>query len=71
MKRPIRISLSLLVGFLAASGLIAQASAQSSSYISTEESDPRRLGWMEGFPPPIPLEYAIDDVEGSPVGELC
>ena len=52
MKRPIRISLSLLVSFLAASGLIAQASPQSASYMSAEESDPRRLGWMDGFPPP-------------------
>ena len=52
MKRPIRISLSLLLGFLAASGLIAQASVQSSSYMSAEESDPKRLGWMDGFPPP-------------------
>jgi len=51
MKRPIRFSLTLLVGFLVASGLIAQASAQASSYMSAEESDPKRLGWMDGFPP--------------------
>lgn len=48
MKRLIHISRSLLLGFLVASGLIAQAS----SYMSAEESDPRRLGWMDGFPPP-------------------
>ena len=51
MKRPIRISLSLLVGFLAVSGLFGQTDAQSSSYMSAEESDPERLGWMTGFPP--------------------
>jgi hypothetical protein len=33
-------------------GLFAQTNAQSSSYMSAEESDPRRLGWMVGFPPP-------------------
>jgi len=51
MKRPIRISLSLLVGLLTVSGLFAQTNAQSSSYMSAEESDPERLGWMTGFPP--------------------
>lgn len=51
MKRPIRISLSLLVGFLTVLGLFAQTNAQSSSYMSAEESDPKRLGWMTGFPP--------------------
>ena len=52
MKRPIRISLSLLIGFLTVLGLFAQTNAQSSSYMSAEDSDPRRLGWMAGFPPP-------------------
>lgn len=52
MKRPIRISLSLRVGFLAALGLVAQTNAQSSSFMSAEDSDPMRLGWMAGFPPP-------------------
>lgn len=51
MKRPIRISLSLLVGFLTVLGLFGQTNAQSSSYMSAEESDPKRLGWMTGFPP--------------------
>ena len=51
MKRPIRISLSLLVGLLTVLGLFAQTNAQSSSYMSAEESDPERLGWMTGFPP--------------------
>ena len=52
MKRPIRISLSLRVGFLTALGLIAQTNAQSNSFMSAEDSDPMRLGWMAGFPPP-------------------
>ena len=51
MKRPIRISLSLLVGLLTVLGLFAQTNAQSSSYMSAEESEPERLGWMTGFPP--------------------
>jgi len=52
MKRPIRISLSLLAGFLTVLGLVVQTNAQSSSYMSAEESDPGQLGWMAGFPPP-------------------
>jgi CubicO group peptidase (beta-lactamase class C family) len=52
MKRMIRISLSLLVVFLTLIGPFAQTNAQSSSYMSAEESDPGRLGWMTGFPPP-------------------
>ena len=51
MKRPIRISLPLLIGLLTVSGLFAQVNAQSSSYMSAEDSDPERLGWMTGFPP--------------------
>jgi CubicO group peptidase (beta-lactamase class C family) len=33
-------------------GFFAQANEQSSSYLSAKESDPRKLGWMTGFPPP-------------------
>jgi len=51
-KRLIPNSLSLLAGILVLSGLFAQTSAQSGSYMSNEESDPMRLGWMVGFPPP-------------------
>jgi CubicO group peptidase (beta-lactamase class C family) len=51
MKRPLRISLSLFVGLLTVLGLTAPTIAQSSSYMSAEKSDPRRLGWMTGFPP--------------------
>lgn len=52
MKRSIRNSLALLVGILALLVFLTQTNAQSSSYLSAEESDPRRLGWMTGFPPP-------------------
>jgi CubicO group peptidase (beta-lactamase class C family) len=75
MKRLIRSSLSLLAGILVLSGLFAQTSAQSGSYMSNEESDPMRLGWTvchirelmptrqvsRGIGPPVPIEYAIDD----------
>ena len=52
MKCPFRISLSLLVCLLPPSGFSAQSGTQSSSHISAEQSDPGRLGWMTGFPPP-------------------
>jgi len=52
MKRSIRHLLSLFVGLLALLGLSAQTNAQSSPYLSAEESDPKNLRWMTGFPPP-------------------
>lgn len=52
MNRPSRISLLIFLGFLAASAVTAQASVHSTPYMSAEESDPRRLGWMAGFPSP-------------------
>lgn len=36
---------------LAVSGLVAQSRHESSAQISAEASDPKQLGWMEGFPP--------------------
>lgn len=51
MKRPIRISALALASFLNASDALAQTDAQASAHMSAEASDPRRLGWMEGFPP--------------------
>jgi len=44
--------LTLLIGTVALSSLFSQASAQSSPYLSAEDSDPRTLSWMTGFPPP-------------------
>ena len=52
MKRSIRNLLSILMGILALSGFFAQSNAQSSSYLNAEDSDPKKLGWMTGFPPP-------------------
>ncbi|MEZ5542185.1 MAG: serine hydrolase [Pseudomonadota bacterium] len=52
MKRSICHSLSLLTAILALAGLSAQTNASSGSYLSAEESDPRLLKWMLGFPPP-------------------
>lgn len=52
MQRLIRISCSLVLGFLAVSGLSMHASAESVTYINAKQSDPNRLGWMQGFPPP-------------------
>ena len=52
MKPSFRNSLSLIACITALLGLFAQANAQYSAYLSAEESDPKRLGWMTGFPPP-------------------
>ena len=52
MIRPIRNSIPLLIGILALLGTFAQIHAQSGSYQNAEESDPRKQGWMRGFPPP-------------------
>lgn len=43
------IRLILGIALVAMSGA---ASAQTSNYLSAEESDPVKLGWMKGFPPP-------------------
>lgn len=45
-------SLSLRVCLLALSGFFIHTTVHSASYPSAEESDPRKLGWMTGFPPP-------------------
>jgi CubicO group peptidase (beta-lactamase class C family) len=52
MKRSIRNSLALLVVIMLTAGMLTQTNAQSSTYLNAEESDPRRLDWMVGFPPP-------------------
>lgn len=52
MKYSTRFSIALPVGILALAGLLTHTSVQSSSYMSAEESDPVRLGWMTGFPSP-------------------
>ncbi len=52
MTRSTHYLLRLLIGMLLLSGAFAQTNAQSRSYQSAEESDPEKLGWMKGFPPP-------------------
>jgi CubicO group peptidase (beta-lactamase class C family) len=52
MKPSIRSSFTLLIGILVLLSPFAQTNAQSSSYMSADESDPKKLGWMKGFPPP-------------------
>lgn len=52
MQWTFRVPFALLVAFLVLSGFSAQTHAQSGSRMSAEESDPERLGWMTGFPPP-------------------
>ncbi len=52
MSHSIRNSLVVLIGVLALFGSLANTLAQPSKPLSTEESDPIKLGWMTGFPPP-------------------
>jgi CubicO group peptidase (beta-lactamase class C family) len=52
MPHSIRSSLVALIGILALFSGLEYASAQSSSLLSAENSDPGKLGWMMGFPPP-------------------
>jgi CubicO group peptidase (beta-lactamase class C family) len=52
MPHSIRSSLVTLIGMLALFGGLEHASAQSANPLSAENSDPRKLGWMTGFPPP-------------------
>jgi hypothetical protein len=52
MSHPIRNSLVAFVGVSALFGGLEHASARSGNPLSAEESDPRTLGWMTGFPPP-------------------
>lgn len=52
MKLSIRNLPSLFLGILALFGHFAQANGQSISHLSAEESDPKKLRWMTGFPPP-------------------
>ena len=52
MKRLTRVSLSLCATLLVTLGCVVQSSAQPSAFISAEDSDPARLGWMVGAPPP-------------------
>lgn len=52
MSHSVRNSLVALIGMLVLFGVLQHASAQSYKPLSAEDSDPRKLGWMTGFPPP-------------------
>jgi len=41
-----------LMGLAVSLGSLMQADAQSGNYLTAEESNPKTLGWMKGFPPP-------------------
>jgi len=47
-----RLALSLLIGLLALSAVSCVGPVQADTLLSAEESDPVKLGWMTGFPPP-------------------
>lgn len=51
MKVPTQTWVLLGLALITALGFVPPASAQSSSFMSAEDSDPSRLGWMTGFPP--------------------
>ncbi|KPJ77865.1 MAG: 6-aminohexanoate hydrolase [Deltaproteobacteria bacterium SG8_13] len=48
----IRNSLVVLIGVLALFAGLANTSVQAGNPLNAEESDPKRLDWMTGFPPP-------------------
>ena len=52
MPHSIRASLLILLGMLILIGSIEHTFAKSADPLSAEDSDPRKLGWMTGFPSP-------------------
>ena len=52
MTYSMRRAFLVIIGILVLLAPIEQANAKSAPPLSAEESDPRRLGWMEGAPPP-------------------
>ena len=52
MSHSIRSALVTFIGILALFGGLKHAIAQSTTPLNAENSDPRKLGWMVGFPPP-------------------
>ena len=47
-----RRSLIRIIAGIALLAILGAGSAQSGNYLSAEESDPAKQGWMKGFPPP-------------------
>lgn len=52
MPYSIRSALVTFIGILALFGALDQVTAQSGTPLSADDSDPSKLGWMTGFPPP-------------------
>lgn len=52
MLRKKRHFLSGVIGIIAAAGVLSNTFSQTGAPLSAEESDPMKLGWMTGFPPP-------------------
>jgi len=51
MPPSIRSALVTFIGILVLFGGLAHATAQSATPLNADNSDPRKLGWMTGFPP--------------------
>jgi CubicO group peptidase (beta-lactamase class C family) len=52
MSSSIHHFLVVLMGLAVSFGSLMQADAQSGNRLTAEESNPKTLGWMKGFPPP-------------------
>ena len=52
MSNSVRLCVSVIMGAFVLSGLWAHAATPPGKYLSAEDSDPRKMGWMTGFPPP-------------------
>lgn len=52
MPDSVRSALVTFIGILVLFGGLEHAAAQSATPLSAENSDPRKMGWMTGFPPP-------------------
>jgi CubicO group peptidase (beta-lactamase class C family) len=52
MLRVHRLAVSFLIGLLALSAVSGGLQSQADTPLSAEESNPVKLGWMTGFPPP-------------------
>lgn len=52
MSHSARVCVAILIGSLALFSILKHTAAQASNHLSAEDSDPRKLGWMTGFPPP-------------------
>jgi len=52
MRHSILGTIAMFMSILAFLGGLENATAQSATPLSAEDSDPKKLGWMMGFPPP-------------------